>query len=62
MAEPAAVVDLATRVQSDYAILRGRVREAGLLEKHPWFYSRSIGAKSALHVACLAVFVLFRNP
>jgi fatty acid desaturase len=62
MAEPAAVVDLATRVQSDYAILKGRVREAGLLEKQPWFYLRSIGAKLAVLVACLAVFVLFRNP
>ena len=58
MAEPAAVVDLARRVHSDYAILKGRVRDAGLLEKQPWFYARSIGAKLALLVACLAVRVV----
>ena len=62
MAEPAAVVDLATRLQSDYAILKGRVQGAGLLEKQPWFYSRSIGVKSVLLVVCLAGFALFRNP
>ena len=51
-----------TRGPSDYAIVKRRVRDAGLLEKQPWFYVRSIAAKLFLLGACLVVFALFRNP
>jgi fatty acid desaturase len=56
------MVDPSTKERSAYAVLKGQVREAGLLEKQPWFYARSICAKLALLAACIAVFVLFRNP
>jgi fatty acid desaturase len=46
---------------SDYAVLKQRVREAGLLDKQPWFYVRSIIFKLTLLAASLAVFVLFRR-
>jgi fatty acid desaturase len=46
---------------SDYALLKGRVRDAGLLERQPVFYVRSIVAKLALLAACLAVFVVVRQ-
>jgi fatty acid desaturase len=62
MAVQAAMVDLSTKKAEAYAVLKGRIREAGLLEKQPWFYARSISVKLALLAACLAVFVLFRNP
>jgi fatty acid desaturase len=51
-----------TRGRSDYVIVKRRVRDAGLLEKQPWFYVRSIAAKLSLLAACLLVFALFRNP
>jgi fatty acid desaturase len=51
-----------SRGRSDYAIVKHRVRDAGLLEKQPWFYARSIAAKLSLLAACLVVFALFRNP
>jgi len=57
-----AMVDPDTKGRSDYAIVRRRVGEAGLLEKEPWFYKRSITAKRSVLVACLLVFRLFRNP
>lgn len=57
-----ALVDPDTQGPSGYAIVRRRVREAGLLEKEPWFYIRSIAAKMSLLAACLVVFGLVRNP
>src|SRR5213076_1985103 len=56
------MVDPGTRAPSDYAIVRRRVREAGLLEKEPWFSTRSIAAKTLVLAACIVVFALFRNP
>ncbi|HXM58967.1 MAG TPA: fatty acid desaturase, partial [Candidatus Dormibacteraeota bacterium] len=47
---------------SDYAQLKGRVRDAGLLERQSAFYVRSIIAKLALGAGCLAVFVVVRQP
>src|SRR5437870_2687883 len=58
----AVTVDLGAREPSAYAALKRRVRDAGLLERQPWFYARSIGVKLAALAACMAVFVLFRNP
>ncbi len=46
---------------SDYAQLKGRVRDAGLLERQSAFYVRSIVAKLALLAGCLAVFVVVRQ-
>jgi fatty acid desaturase len=56
------LADSDTKKQSDYAIVKHRVREAGLLEKEPWFYTRSIAVKMSLLVACLVVFGVFHNP
>jgi hypothetical protein len=39
---------------SDYAVLMQRVREAGLLDKQPQFYLRSILVKMSLLAASLA--------
>jgi fatty acid desaturase len=50
-----------TTPQSDYAVLKRRVRDAGLLERQPHFYVRSMTCKLTLLAACLAVFVLFRG-
>jgi fatty acid desaturase len=57
-----ALFDPDTRRPSNYAILRRRVRQAGLLEKEPWFYTRSIAKKMSLLAACVAVFGLFHDP
>ena len=62
MAVPAAITDPAASPASDYAIVRRRIRDAGLLEKQPWFYVRSISGKLIALAACITVFVLFRNP
>ncbi len=62
MTATVAILDPDTKRPSDYAIIRRRVREAGLLEKEPWFYTRSIAAKMSMLAACLVVFGLFRNP
>jgi fatty acid desaturase len=47
---------------SDYAVLKRRVREAGLLEKEPAYYVRLIALNTIALAACCAVLVLFRNP
>jgi fatty acid desaturase len=47
---------------SDYATVKRRIREAGLLERQPRFYIRSIATKVAVLVACLVVFGLVSNP
>jgi len=49
-------------LESDYAQLKGRVRDAGLLERQSAFYIRSIAAKLALLAGCLAIFVVVRQP
>lgn len=46
---------------SDYAELKAQVAAAGLLDKQPWFYVRSIAAKLALLGACLAGLALVDN-
>jgi fatty acid desaturase len=47
---------------SDYAELKRRVREAGLLEKEPAYYVRLIVLNTIALAACCAVLVFFRNP
>jgi fatty acid desaturase len=46
---------------SEYAQLKALVAEAGLLDKQPWFYARSIALKALLFAACLAALVLVQN-
>jgi fatty acid desaturase len=48
-------------VPSDYALLKRRVREAGLLEKQPWFSAWSILVRLVLLAACIAVFALVHD-
>jgi fatty acid desaturase len=45
----------------DYADLKRLVATAGLLDKQPWFYVRSIAAKLILLGACLAALALVDN-
>ena len=47
---------------SDYATLKRRVREAGLLSKQPGYYVRVIVLNAILLAACCAILVVFRNP
>ena len=47
---------------SDYAVLKRRVREAGLLEKQPAYYVRMIILNTTLLAACWAILVVFHNP
>lgn len=50
----------ADTANSDYVQLKAMVRDAGLLERQPAFYVRSIVLKAALLAGCLALFVLVR--
>jgi fatty acid desaturase len=47
---------------SDYAGLKRRVREAGLLSKQPAYYARVIVLNAILLAACCVILVVFRNP
>lgn len=44
----------------DFAVLKGRIKEAGPLDRQTAFSLRSILAKTAAVVGSLAVFVVFR--
>jgi hypothetical protein len=46
---------------SDYAQLKGRVRDADLLERQSAFYVRSIAAKLTVLAGCLVVFLVVRQ-
>lgn len=46
---------------SDYADLKALVTRAGILDKQPWFYVRSITTKLVLLGACLAGLALVHN-
>ena len=48
-------------MRSDYAILKGRIQKAGLLENQSGFYLRSIAGKLALLACSLTLFVLLRG-
>jgi fatty acid desaturase len=47
---------------SDYATLKRRIRDAGLLTKQPAYYVRVIAINLALLAGCGAVLALVRNP
>jgi len=48
-------------LQGDYARLKRRVREAGLLRKQPWFYALCITANACLLVLSIVLLVLSRH-
>lgn len=47
--------------RSDYALLKRRVRDAGLLRKQPWYYALCIAANLSMLGLCLLLLVLVRN-
>ena len=46
----------------DYARLKRRIQEAGLLRKQPWYYALSISTNMAMLVCVLLVMVAVNNP
>ena len=48
--------------RSDYALLKGRIRDAGLLRKQPWYYVLCITANLSMLGLCLLLLVVVRNP
>jgi fatty acid desaturase len=48
--------------RSDYAVLKRRVQEAGLLRKQPWFYVLCISANLSMLGVCLVLLVVLRDP
>jgi len=48
--------------RSDYALLKERVKRAGLLEKQPWYYIACISANLGMLGVCLLLLVLLKNP
>jgi len=47
---------------SDYALLKRRVKDAGLLDKQPWYYAICITANLGMLSVCLLLLVVLRNP
>ncbi|HXN91675.1 MAG TPA: fatty acid desaturase [Candidatus Sulfotelmatobacter sp.] len=47
--------------RSDYALLKRRIRHAGLLRKQPWYYALCISANLSILGLCLVLLVLVRN-
>jgi fatty acid desaturase len=47
---------------SDYALLKRRVKDAGLLVKQPWYYALVISANLGMLTVCLLLLVLVHNP
>jgi fatty acid desaturase len=56
------ITDRGPGVRSDYAVLKRRVRDAGLLDKQPAYYVRVVAQNLALVASCCIVLALFRNP
>ncbi|HET9411063.1 MAG TPA: acyl-CoA desaturase [Candidatus Dormibacteraeota bacterium] len=52
----------ATSPASDYAVLKRRIRAAGLLDKQPWYYALCISANVAMLGLCLLLLVVLHNP
>jgi fatty acid desaturase len=50
-----------THPQSDYALLKKRIQDAGLLGKRPGYYSLAITANLSLFALCIALLFLTRN-
>jgi len=55
--EPGAGTEAAV-APSDYALLKRRVRDAGLLRKQPWYYALCISANLSMLAVCLLLLVL----
>jgi fatty acid desaturase len=47
---------------SDYALLKRRIKDAGLLVKQPWFYAMCITANLGMLSICMLLLVLLHNP
>jgi fatty acid desaturase len=47
---------------SDYALLKRRIKDAGLLVKQPWFYAMCITANLGMLGVCLLLLILLKNP
>ncbi|HEY8810928.1 MAG TPA: acyl-CoA desaturase [Candidatus Dormibacteraeota bacterium] len=47
---------------SDYALLKRRVKDAGLLVKQPWYYALCITTNLGMLAVCLLLLVLVHNP
>jgi fatty acid desaturase len=47
---------------SDYALLKRRIKDAGLLTKQPWFYAMCITANLGMLGVCLLLLPLLPNP
>ncbi len=56
------MTDRGVNAPSDYAILKRRVREAGLLEKQPGYYLRLIAVNLVLLAGCCVVLARVRTP
>jgi fatty acid desaturase len=54
-------VETADNVQPDYAVLKRRINDAGLMDKRPLFYAFSITTNLALFFGCIAVLFLVRQ-
>ncbi len=59
---PRLVKPLTLPAPSDYAVLKRRIKEAGLLDKQPWYYAMSITANISVFVLCLGLLLTLRNP
>jgi Flp pilus assembly protein TadB len=53
--------ETAENVQRDYAVLKRRINDAGLMEKRPLFYAFSITTNLALFFGCIAVLFLVKE-
>ena len=51
----------ATLPASDYAVLKRRIRAAGLLDKQPWYYALCISANLAMLGLCLLLLLVLHN-
>jgi fatty acid desaturase len=56
------VTEASSSPGSDYAVLKRRVRDAGLLSRQPAYYLWIIAINLLLVAGCCAVLILFRNP
>jgi fatty acid desaturase len=48
--------------RSDYALLKRRIRDAGLLRTQPWYYALQITANLSMLGVCLLLLVIVHNP
>ena len=59
---PAEVSRSDSSPRSDYALLKRRIRDAGLLRTQPWYYALQITANLSMLGVCLLLLVIVHNP